>query len=435
MSNALAMASVTALLRNLLDDGMVDDTVVGSVGNVKVTALAPDLITLAGDAPSQLNLFLYQVTPNPGWRNVGLPSRNANGDRLTNPPLALDLHYLLTAYASRDLHAEILLGYAMQILHETPGLSREAIRRGLGDPALSVDPTHLLPPDLRAIATSELDEQVEAVKLTPQIMPADDVSKLWTALQSKLRPSVTYTASVVLIESKRATRAALPVRVRQLYVDTLRSPRIARLLSQDVAGGPILSNEPILARSRLVLRGTQLRGDRTLVRIGATTIEPDPASLQDTQIIVAIPAGVAAGVQSAQVIHERELGVPPTPHHGTSSNLVAFLLRPEIVNVALGGGSPESLALQVAPALEPGQRAIVLLNELDGAPDATPHAYSFPVPAQTFGSPPAASGQLSVPIKGVEAGKYLVRLQVEGAESPVFRDALGRYAEPSVAIP
>jgi hypothetical protein len=434
MSNALAMASVTALLRNLLDDGMVDDTIVGSVGNVKVTALAPDLVTLAADAPSQLNLFLYQVTPNLGWRNVGLPSRNANGDRVTNPPLALDLHYLLTAYASRDLHAEILLGYAMQILHETPGLSREAIRRGLGDPGLSVDPTNLLPPDLRAIATSGLDEQVEAIKITPQGMAPDDMSKLWTALQSKLRPSVMYTASVVLIESKRPTRAALPVRVRQLYVDTLRAPRIARVLSQAVVGGPILSNEPILSRTRLVLRGTQLRGDHTLVRIGATTTEPDSTSLEDSQIMVAIPAGVPAGVQSVQVIHERELGVPPTLHHGTSSNLVAFLLRPEIVNVG-PGGSPRSLELQVAPPLEPKQRAIVLLNQLDAVSGAMPRAYSFPVPPQTFGSPPAASGQLNVPIEGVEAGKYLVRLQVEGAESPVFPDASGRYAEPSVTVP
>ena len=31
---------------------------------------------------------------------------------LKNPPLALDLHYLLTAYASEDRQAEALLGYA-----------------------------------------------------------------------------------------------------------------------------------------------------------------------------------------------------------------------------------------------------------------------------------------------------------------------------------
>src|SRR5262249_43825069 len=140
MSNALAIASVSAVLRNLLDNGVVDDTIVSSVGNVKVSAVAPDLISVAPDAPSQINLFVYQVTANSGWHNVGLPSRDDRGERRTNPPLALDLHYLVTAYAGRDFHAEILLGRAMQILHETPGLSREAIRRGLGVPNLVSDP-------------------------------------------------------------------------------------------------------------------------------------------------------------------------------------------------------------------------------------------------------------------------------------------------------
>ena len=91
MSTALAIASVTAVLKNLLDNGIIDDQVVATtVGNVRVSTLAPDLISLDSNAPSRLNLFLYQVTPNSGWRNVGLPSRNGNGDRLTNAPLALD---------------------------------------------------------------------------------------------------------------------------------------------------------------------------------------------------------------------------------------------------------------------------------------------------------------------------------------------------------
>ena len=58
-------------------------------------------------------------------------SGDAQGARLTNPPLALDLHYLLTAYGSVDLNAEILLGFAMDLLNETPMLSRDTIRRSL----------------------------------------------------------------------------------------------------------------------------------------------------------------------------------------------------------------------------------------------------------------------------------------------------------------
>ena len=51
--------------------------------------------------------------------------------RLANAPLALDLHYLLSVYSGGDLHAEILLGYAMQLLHEMPVLTRDAIRTAL----------------------------------------------------------------------------------------------------------------------------------------------------------------------------------------------------------------------------------------------------------------------------------------------------------------
>jgi hypothetical protein len=100
MSGPLALGAVSAVLRNLLDNGMVDAG--PAVGSVKVTAIAPDAIKLDDpNAGPSLNLFLYRVSPNPGWRNAVLPSMNAGGERLTNPPLALDVHYLLTAYGSR----------------------------------------------------------------------------------------------------------------------------------------------------------------------------------------------------------------------------------------------------------------------------------------------------------------------------------------------
>jgi len=105
VSNALAIAGVTAVLRDMIDTTMIDQNVSAAMGQgVTVTAVAPDTIALEGtDARPQVNVFLHQVTPNAAWRNVGLPSRGRNGDRLSNPPLALDLHYLVTAYGIDDL--------------------------------------------------------------------------------------------------------------------------------------------------------------------------------------------------------------------------------------------------------------------------------------------------------------------------------------------
>ena len=95
MSNALAIASVTRVLQDLLNNGLVDHDVTGAIGgNVTVTALPPDRILGQPGTPenSQLNLFLHQVTPNLGWRAADLPTRDANGALVNNPLLALDLH-------------------------------------------------------------------------------------------------------------------------------------------------------------------------------------------------------------------------------------------------------------------------------------------------------------------------------------------------------
>lgn len=208
MSSPMAIGAVSAVLRNLLDNGMIE--LGGSLGTtVLVTAVAPDTIDLdAADDPPRLNLFLHQVTPNAGWRNVGLPSRNINGERLSNPPLALDLHFLVTAYGRSDFQAEILLGYAMHLLHERPVLDRAAIRRALDPSPLDIS---MLPPAFQALAASDLADQVEMLKITPSAMSLDEMSKLWSAIQTHYRPSAAYQVSVVLIEATHPAHAALPV--------------------------------------------------------------------------------------------------------------------------------------------------------------------------------------------------------------------------------
>ncbi|MBS0181091.1 MAG: DUF4255 domain-containing protein [Nitrospira sp.] len=177
MGNALAIAAVTAVLKDLLNNGLIDHNVTGAVGsNVTVSALPPDRVFAPGvQEGNQLNLFLYQVAPNVGWRNIGLPSRDEQGGRLTNPPLALDLHYLLTAYGAEDLHAEVLLGYAMQLLHETPVLTRQSIRT-----ALQPSPVNgaILPPALQALSASELADQVEQIKIVATALNSEEMSKL-----------------------------------------------------------------------------------------------------------------------------------------------------------------------------------------------------------------------------------------------------------------
>jgi hypothetical protein len=184
VSSALAIGAVSAVLKNLLDNGIVEQVALGTT--VNVSAVAPDTIRLdAPEDPPQLNVFLHQVTPNAAWRNRELPSRASNGDRLTNPPLALDLHYLITAYGRSDFQAEILLGYAIHLLHERPMLDRPAIRRALDPSPLDVS---TLPPAFQVLTASDLADQVEAIRITPIAMAVDEMSKLWSAFQTHYRP-------------------------------------------------------------------------------------------------------------------------------------------------------------------------------------------------------------------------------------------------------
>ena len=143
MSNGLAISGVTAVLQYYLHELYAEP---GSpfTSTVNVSCLAPDLVQQSfqhnGPEPeNQVNLFMHQVMHNPAWRNVDLPSLGADGKtRLTSPPLALDLHYLLTVYATDFWQAEALLGYALMMLHENPVLVRSDISNALQ--ALSTPP-------------------------------------------------------------------------------------------------------------------------------------------------------------------------------------------------------------------------------------------------------------------------------------------------------
>lgn len=455
MSNALAIASVTAVLKDLMNNGVIDHQLSGVVGEVTVSALPPDRVLVAGqEETSRINLFMYQVTPNQGWRNAALPSRDGNGARTSNPPLPLDLHYLVTAYGAAEFHAEILLGYAMQLLHETPVLTREAIRRTLA-PASPVNGA-ILPPPLNALTASELADQVEQIRITPQPMSIEEISKLWAAIQSHYRPTAAYQASVVLIESRRSTRAALPVGddKRRIYVVPFRFPAITEVVS---AAGALA---PIAVGTTIDIRGRDLVGDVTVVNLHGVEIAPAANASTAERISVPLtsplPAGLYAGVKGVQVVHRIKMGDPVTDHRGVESNAAAFVLRPTITNGPVIPGAdvldltPSTevvdgvtiqlragrLRLAFDPRVGRDQRVTLFLNAMGVAPGVAPHAYSFAAPAHNGlpdGVPDTAAIEFS--FARVVAGTYLVRVQVDGAESVLAQDATGLFAEPRVVLP
>lgn len=424
MSTALAIAGVTAVLRDLLNDGLVNHDVTGVLGSsVTVSVLAPDRVVPpnAGEA-SQVNLFLYLVTPNPGWRNAMLPSLDGVGrQRLSNPPLALDLHYLLSVYSGGDLHAEILLGYAMQLLHEVPVLTRAMIRTALNP---SPDVGAALPTALRALADAGLEDQVELVKITPRYLDAEEMSKLWTAMQSHFRPTAAYVASTVLIEARRPARTPLPVLSRGPI-----DPATGRERGVDVRPGllpalPTLTaavppdGQPVAAIDDIVvLRGHHLEGTGREVLLTSDRLEiavaiPELASASppiDAADEIAVSLAGQAAALPVGVYRVAARLVPPGETEPRLTNQIALVLAPRMTNLPLtvprAGDGSASFAIAFTPALRPGQRAVLILGTAEH------------LPQDGAGSPGA---ELGFTIPEAPVGVHPARLRIDGIESPII---------------
>jgi len=200
MTSALALASVTAVLKDLLENGLARGGVTSKIGgDTSVSALPPDRVASGSDEKAQLNLFLYSVTANTRLRAERPPARSDAASPDARHPLALDLHYLLTAYGPQDFQTEILLGHALQLLHETPVLERERIRTTIHNLSHTKD-RRVVPPALAALAHSDIADRVQRLEITPEFLGSEEMSKLWSAMQAKYRPSATYKVSAVVID-------------------------------------------------------------------------------------------------------------------------------------------------------------------------------------------------------------------------------------------
>ena len=437
MSNHLAIAAVTRTLAAMLTPRVRAD-----VPPATAVPGRPDLANPDDQAPApEVRIFLYRVEPNAAWRNDDLPTRRANGDLVQRPQVALNLDYLLTFFGDEgDLVPERLLASTARALHTRPLLTRQAIRQMIAS-ALQDDANDY-------VGEADLAEQPELVRFTPLSLDLEDLSKLWSVFfQTPYRLSVAYRASVVLISPDETPSRPLPVRERRVFTVTIRRPAIARVVA---AAGP---REPITAGATISVLGSQLRGDITRVRLGPDLVDPDPADVRDDEIRLDLPADLRAGLVGVQVVHALLMGEPPAPRPAGESNVAPMLLRPRIREAAgafqitvtdpvvdAAGLHAGNLVVELDPPVGRTQRVMVHLDRLDPPADAPP-SYAFEGPPRDVAGAPETTDTLRVPFAEVEAGAYLVRLQVDGAESPLVVDddeaspTFGLYVAPQVVIP
>lgn len=388
MSNSLAIAAVTATLRNLLVAGV---TMMPELADTTVTTQLPDRARASTNTGNQINLFLYQAAPNAAWRNLDMPRQVRPGETAA-PPLALNLYYLLTAFgrdndAVRPFSHE-LLGRAMSVLHDHPLLGADEIRT--------------------ALSGNDLFQQIERIRFSLQPLSVEEIYRLWTGFQTPYRTSVAYEASVVLIDSTREVSAPLPVLTRGLN-------DVGVFVQPGIGAPAIESIDPafdVTFGDTLTISGAQLGGDAVVVSFATPRLDapvvvpavPVDGKFPATTVTVQVPQGPAlpAGWYAVSV----------TVTRGTftqTSNELAVALGPQVTAGLPGKQKAVNGAVQVtlgcAPPILDGQRVALLLDGRVIAPVAAPR--------------PASS--VTFDVTGVSAGAtFVARLRVDGADSPVL---------------
>lgn len=389
MSNALAIATVTAALQRLLTSRVPADLPAAlpaalSIADLTVTAQPPDKAR-GTNTNNQLNLFLYQATINPSWRNMDMPRQVRPGESAL-PPLPLDLSYLVTAYGrdNDDVVGHIVLGQAMRVLHDHPLLGADEIRL--------------------ALPGNDLFVQIERVRITPQPMSPDEMSKLWTTFQTNYRVSAAYHVGVLLIESLRPSRAPLPV-LRQGEDD--RGPTAQPDLTPPfpTIGEVLLPDRQYVVRlgDTITVRGFHLDGDVTLQwahpRLANPRTLPLGTIASSTELNATLPAGATtwpAGVYALSALVDRPGDQPRT------TNAVPIALAPTIaLNPASASPGALTLTVTVQPDVLPDQRVSLLFGDREIlAPERA-----------------AATDTIAFTVPDVVAGEYVARLRVDGVDS------------------
>lgn len=415
MSNFMAIGGVSATLQRLLKDRME----LPPNETVQVTVSSPRSEQQNGQDVEQprVNLFLYRVTENGALKNqdiIGQGHPAAYG----NPPLSLDLHYLLTAYGTKneletfvnESLAHQMLGSAMRVLHDSPIIT-DAMETASNQPMLDESIRH----------------QYEKVKITLDPLSLEDFSKIWTALSLPFRLSAAYTVNVVQIESRRQRRTSLPVKTRRLSVALLRRPQIAALYRTPDPGETI---GDLRARilDLMTIEGSNFASPLTRVKLG--TVDPVmvmPNSVSNGQIELQVPNNLRLqpGAQVAEVVTQRpseavqgglsDKGDLTLGQSIQNSNQTVFMLVPRITSATSGNGL---LTVEGTRLYHEDLKSFVLIGDVaievrpppvgQNPPpwaDPTPTSIQVPLAPLTNAVPP------------LPPDSYRVRVRVNGAES------------------
>ena len=419
MSSFKAIRAVSSTLKNLLSNEMENQP-------VSVTLLPPD-VTPTMATGKRINLYLYLVTENGYLKNQEIPGQGHPGS-YGNPPLSLNLHYLMTGYSDsdssdeRDLSAQETLGDGMRVLHDFAIVTRDS-------------------PYLDAA----LRHEFERIKVSLQPANLEEFAKIWTALPAaNFRCSVAYNVTVIQIESERPRQLALPVKTRRLHMSLVKRPQITNVYRTPLLPGDPIGDVRAAVGQSLTIKGTGFQATRTWVKLGSLDpigVTPQP----NGDILIVVPdaqypvdfdhplprpippdAQLQPGPQLVQVLVERPgEGVQGALDRGTtftesvkqSSDQSVFMLAPGITSISPGAGTSATiLTVNGTRLFQSELKSYVYVHDAAIEVRFKPGDPFLP-PTPTQVQVPLTALTKTVPPLPPSVTPYPVRIQVNGALS------------------
>ena len=192
-----AIANTSETLLGVLQTGLQDLT--PPVLPQNIVLAAPN----AADGENgdlRLTVYLYRISENASLKNTN--RQQVASDTAIDPPLTLDLHYLLTAHPStgetptkRTVDQHKVLGRAMQVMHDNSVIRGSALKGSLAE------------------------GRKLHVSMNPDISQSDDgVLSLWSTFgKTAYQPSVSYLVTPVSIDSEREEQTHRVVETEERY--------------------------------------------------------------------------------------------------------------------------------------------------------------------------------------------------------------------------
>jgi Pvc16 N-terminal domain len=397
VSNHLAIAAVTETLRTVIGRAFeIDPDVPGAT----VTTHLPAQAAPGPSDGHRLNLFLYAVSFNQGWRNEPLATSVKPGET-GYPPLALNLSYLLTPYeVGDDGHlGHVLLGKGMRALHDYPVLDPRDIRD--------------------AVPGNDLHLQVDRVRVAPTQLSVDDMSKLWTTFQAPYRLSAVYQVTVVLIEGRRAPKTPLPVlgRGKDDRGPTAQADLDSPYARLDAVELPARLQVAAQLGETITVRGARLDGPLTVLlrhpRLdGVRTLVPEPQGGADV-FRLTLPPDTEAEAKLWPAGFYRLSALVGEADAQRETNALPLALAPrfavESSNVERDGLGDATFVVTARPPLYPGQQAGFLVGD------------RLVVADPPEGDPEQPADTLRFVLRPATPGRYFTRLRVDGVDSVLVK--------------